>query len=302
MRIIFSESRDLKLAIVAIGFSVWTLPAQATAIYNFTSAPITVESFRGTFGPGTEEIVTDRRAPPGILGLFFSAFPVDTSLHASLSFNEPLPVSTRTVLHAESGGYNLFNPTEGDLTAYSASGQPAGYPITSNLDAYNPNPKPDGSIEVDRYSKLDGYVITNSLGNISDWELHFALYDAGGTFPVTINPTRTGTLGIVDDVLLDIRSGPAVRDTIPNVISLNGVPMVNDDYDFDRVDRVFYDPGQRYNSYTDRPGSFVAINQVPTSGTLPLLLVALLGWGLFEKKWEKSAHLQRPKMAVVAYS
>lgn len=291
-----------KKLLIAIGLLMATLPVQASVVYNFTSAPISV---RALLDPAGNEVQT------------IGPFDIGDPQTASLTFESPLAPNSRTQLSSESGGFDFIGePNQGGLTGYSAPGFPI--PITSDIRPYTASD--DGTmLSVFRYSSLEGDVTTDERGNISSWDLAFTLFDRPsldptdpGGFVIDRDMNTMTPIGGNVDALLSISSDPAEPLTITDVVALNGVDArrdVNGDgipdpisYDFDQRDSAFRDPGFGYQVtfYTEQPGSFEPINQVPSPGTLPLLMLPLVGWALFAnngRNWQQL--MSAPKLAVV---
>jgi hypothetical protein len=279
LRDILSHSRNI---LMTIGLLAGSLPVQASVIYKFTSAPVDV----GWVQNGSQyEVKTTSGFFPG------GAVRIGDPLTASLTFASPLAPNSTIQLSAESGGFNFIDrghPNQGNVEAYST--QVSLYPITSDLNRYL-----SGSggpfTSYDRYSSLDGQVITDAVGNISKWKLDFTLYDNGSGGGFTLDNRTSPPTVIVNgfpsdapptfvDGLLSISSDPASPDTISNVVSINGVPQSPPvSFDYNRGDTAFVDPGLgQYRYFTDRPGTFTSTIPEPGIWGLMMAGLGLLGW------------------------
>jgi hypothetical protein len=271
--------------LIAISLLMSSLPVQASVIYNFTSAPISVGEEQ--LGTG-ERVVQDE---PGLFGLQ----EIGRSQTASLTFASPLaPNLTNFPLYAESGGSNFIGgPNQGGLEAYLAPGF-FPKPITSDINVYL-----EGSggtvLLFDRYSSLTGEVTTDASGNIVAWDLAFNLYfdSADGAFTLDTATNVFNEFGSRNiAALLDISSDPALPQTIGNVVQINGVPQPEGStYNFNEADTAFTEgflSDTQFRYYTSQLGSFAPVNQLSTPSTLPLLGTALLSWGFIVHRQRQS--------------
>lgn len=269
--------------LMTIGLLAGSLPVQASVVYEFTSAPVSVGWVKTLSQREAQYEVktTEGFLPNGTVN-------IGDPLTASLTFASPLEPNSTIQLSAESGGFDFMErPNQGNVEAYST--QVSLYPITSDIEQYASGS--GGTFTTyDRYSSLDGHVKTDAVGNISEWKLDFTLYDDGagggftldrGTSPPTfiVNGLPSDGPPTFVDALLSISSDPAQSLTVSNVVSINDVPQSPpDSFDYNRADTAFVDPGRgQYEYFTEGPGSMVLVPE-PESWAMMMAGLGLLGW------------------------
>ena len=259
--------------LVITGTLIGSFSAQASTTYQFSSTPVYVGEIQNT---GRNEVQTTPGPLPGGPPVFIGGAP----LTASLSFASPLAPNSTTPIHLESGGFNLLGQTKGGLEGYSA-GVVSEYPITSDINQYLRGSF-NNIFDYIRYSAVDGLVITDATGRISDWNLNFTLYDNGNGEGITLDqstnpPTIVNGFSFLTDAVLSISSNPAIPITFSNVVALNGEPHTGS-YSFNGADTVFADHGDlQYRYYTAQPGSIVLVPE-PETWAMMMVGLSLLGW------------------------
>ncbi len=258
-------------------FLLLTTPitTQAVAIYEFTSAPFAV-TLDNSFGL----VVAD---DPGFFSSPFGTTPVT----ATLEFDSPLAPNTTTTIQTETGNLGIVFPSpSGNVVAYE-TGLLSSLPITSDIMEYSTGSAVDGVLNILALSSLQGSVTTDTLGNISAWDLAFRLTTDVGDGFVWVGPGSKppgfpdASFGLLDQQILISSDSPFSTTLMPDI--LNGAPT-SDPFTFDSADTAFFDPGpSQINLHTSQPGSF-AETVIPVPAALPLFGFSLAGLGFFNRK------------------